>query len=60
MLALVRQGLSNKEIAGRLFVSPRTIEKHIESLLRKTNTETRARLAHLASEREGRGETDAR
>jgi DNA-binding CsgD family transcriptional regulator len=57
VLALVRQGLSNKEIAACLFVSPRTVEKHIESLLRKTGTETRARLAHLASEREGRSRT---
>ena len=31
-----RQGLSNKEIAGAMFVSPRTVEKHVERLLAKT------------------------
>jgi len=49
-LALVREGLTNKEIAERLYLSPRTVEKHIESLLRKTATRSRTQLATLADQ----------
>ena len=45
VLALVSQGLANKEIADRLHLSPRTVEKHVESLLRKTGSRSRTQLA---------------
>jgi DNA-binding NarL/FixJ family response regulator len=45
VLRLVSRGLANKEVAGVLGVSPRTVEKHVESLLRKTSTRTRTELA---------------
>ena len=44
----MRQGLTNKEIAERLCLSPRTVEKHVESLLRKTAARSRTQLATLA------------
>lgn len=47
VLSLVAEGLANKEIATRLGVSPRTVEKHVESLLRKTGARSRTRLVHL-------------
>jgi DNA-binding NarL/FixJ family response regulator len=47
VLALVHEGLANKAIAERLYLSPRTVEKHIESLLRKTATRSRTQLATL-------------
>jgi DNA-binding NarL/FixJ family response regulator len=48
VLRLVAEGISNKEIAARLHLSPRTVEKHIESLLRKTATRSRTQLVAIA------------
>jgi DNA-binding CsgD family transcriptional regulator len=44
VLRLVAAGLTNREIAERLFLSPRTVEKHVASLLVKTGLR-RAQLA---------------
>jgi DNA-binding NarL/FixJ family response regulator len=40
----VAEGLTNKQIAARLNLSPRTVEKHVESLLRKTGAPSRTGL----------------
>ena len=48
MLRLLGDGLTNKAIAERLSISPRTVEKHVESLLRKTGSSSRAQLAVFA------------
>jgi DNA-binding NarL/FixJ family response regulator len=50
VLALVVQGLSNKEIAARLYLSPRTVEKHVERLVAKTGVSARNELAKYGSE----------
>jgi DNA-binding CsgD family transcriptional regulator len=47
ILELVATGLANKEIADRLHLSHRTVEKHVESLLRKTCATTRTMLVAL-------------
>jgi DNA-binding CsgD family transcriptional regulator len=51
VLELVGERLSNKEIAARLYLSPRTVEKHVASLLLKTGAADRAALGRLARPR---------
>ena len=46
-MAQVVAGRSNREIAGRLHLSVRTVEKHVERLLMKTGS-TRSELGRLA------------
>lgn len=41
VLQLLAEGLSNVEIADRLFVSPRTIENHVSAVLDKLDVSTR-------------------
>jgi DNA-binding NarL/FixJ family response regulator len=48
VLHLLTSGLSNGQIGKRLHLSPRTIEKYVSSLLRKTLTNNRAELVHYA------------
>jgi predicted ATPase/DNA-binding CsgD family transcriptional regulator len=50
VLALVGEHLSNAEIGARLFISVRTVESHISSLLRKLEAPDRRALAQRASE----------
>ncbi|MGH9278136.1 MAG: helix-turn-helix transcriptional regulator, partial [Acidimicrobiales bacterium] len=45
VLTLVGERLSNKEIAARLYLSPRTVEKHVASLLMKLGVPDRAALS---------------
>jgi DNA-binding CsgD family transcriptional regulator/tetratricopeptide (TPR) repeat protein len=45
VLELVAEGLTNKELAARLHLSPRTVEKHVASLLAKTGCRRRVELA---------------
>ena len=44
VLRLVLDGLANKEIAGRLKVSPRTVEVHVTALLEKASVDSRTGL----------------
>lgn len=48
VLGLLATGLSNGEIGQQLHLSPRTIEKYVSSLLRKTETSNRAELVRFA------------
>jgi DNA-binding CsgD family transcriptional regulator len=48
VLRLVAEGISNKEIAARLHLSPRTVEKHVESMLRTTAARSRTQLVAIA------------
>jgi DNA-binding CsgD family transcriptional regulator len=48
VLALVAEGRSNADIAETLFLSVRTVESHVSSLLTKLGVTTRAELARFA------------
>lgn len=49
VLVLLGEGLSNKEIAGRLYLSPRTVERHIANVSAKTDVRTRSELIAYAA-----------
>jgi non-specific serine/threonine protein kinase len=46
--ALVATGLTNKDIAARLFVSKRTVDAHVEHILNKLGYSSRVQVAALA------------
>lgn len=48
VLDLLTHGFSNVEIGNHLHLSPRTVEKYVSSLLRKTETSNRAELVRFA------------
>jgi non-specific serine/threonine protein kinase len=48
---LVAQGVSNKEIASRLVIAPRTAEGHVEHILVKLGFTSRAQIAAWVTER---------
>lgn len=52
VLRLVASGLRNQEIAARLFLSTRTVDHHVSSILRKLEVETRVQVG-AAAERLG-------
>ncbi|HZD24523.1 MAG TPA: tetratricopeptide repeat protein [Acidimicrobiia bacterium] len=49
VLALVGERLTNREIGERLYISVRTVESHVSSLLRKLEADTRRDLIEMAS-----------
>jgi DNA-binding CsgD family transcriptional regulator len=50
VLCLLARGLSNKQIAARLVISPRTAQHHVEHIFEKTGVSTRAAAAVFAVE----------
>lgn len=48
VLNLLAEGLSNAQIGEHLHLSPRTVEKYVSSLLRKTDSNNRAELIRFA------------
>jgi HD-GYP domain-containing protein (c-di-GMP phosphodiesterase class II) len=50
VLGLVARGLSNKEIAERLVISPKTVRNHVEHIYTKIGVSSRAAAGFFASE----------
>jgi len=50
VLSLLAEGLSNAEIADRLFLSPRTVEHHVAAVIAKLDVSTRAEAVTVATE----------
>ena len=48
VLALLAHGLTNREIGERLFISPKTVERHITQILGKLGLRSRAEAAAYA------------
>jgi DNA-binding NarL/FixJ family response regulator len=48
VLSLLAEGLSAKEIAGRLFISTKTVGTHIEHILTKLNANSRVQAVTIA------------
>ena len=50
---LIAAGSSNPEIASRLFLSRKTVERHVSNILAKTGARNRTQLASLVSPEPG-------
>jgi DNA-binding CsgD family transcriptional regulator len=51
VIRLVCEGLANKDIATRLFVSPRTVQAHLTHVYAKLDITSRAQLIQLVAHR---------
>jgi DNA-binding CsgD family transcriptional regulator len=51
VLRLLKEGMKNKEIAAKLFISPKTVDHHISALLLKLDVESRAKAVNEAMRR---------
>ena len=51
VLQLIARGYQYKEIASRLYLSPRTVESHVSAVLRKLQLSNRHELTRWAAER---------
>ena len=49
VLQLLKDGLQNKEIAGKLFISPKTVDHHISSIFFKLDVNSRTKAVQEAS-----------
>ncbi|MBW3575407.1 MAG: AAA family ATPase [Actinobacteria bacterium] len=49
VLTLLAEGLANREIGARLYLSPRTVERHVANLVAKAGVERRSQLVAFAA-----------
>jgi DNA-binding NarL/FixJ family response regulator len=55
VLHLLAQGLTNREIGARLFLSAKTVEHHVGAVLRKLGVKTRTEAATAMARDRGAG-----
>lgn len=53
IVQLMRQGLIYKRIAENLFISERTVNKHVQNIFEKTGSSNKVELIHKLEEKEG-------
>ena len=51
---MVADGLSNKQIGARLFISEHTVDSHVRSILNKLGVNSRAQIAAWVASVDGR------
>lgn len=51
VLALITEGLSNSDIANRLYISPKTVDHHVSAILGRLDAHTRAEASAIAVQR---------
>jgi DNA-binding CsgD family transcriptional regulator len=47
VVALVAEGLANKEIGSRLFISAHTVKDHLKNIMRKMAAASRSEIIHI-------------
>ncbi|MGW4801590.1 helix-turn-helix domain-containing protein, partial [Nonomuraea sp. NPDC004297] len=52
VIALVVKGWTNRKVAEALHLSPRTVDRHLSTAMRKLAVSSRTELARVAAERE--------
>jgi DNA-binding CsgD family transcriptional regulator len=60
VLALLASGESNRELAQRLGVSPRTIQKHLQRIYAKLGVKRRMAAVALAVQRDAHGDSESK
>jgi DNA-binding NarL/FixJ family response regulator len=48
---MLAEGLSNAQLASRLFISSKTVDHHVSAILSKLQASSRTEAVHIARER---------
>lgn len=47
IIELIIRGLTYKEIAEKLFISPKTVDNHVQNIYKKLNINSKMQLSHF-------------
>jgi DNA-binding NarL/FixJ family response regulator len=51
ILGMLAEGLTNAQLAGRLFISSKTVDHHVSAILTKLTANSRTEAVHIARAR---------